>query len=100
MRVSGWITYDNKGRIVEKYEPFFSKGWDYEGRYDLPNCQKVMMYYDSLGRLIKTVNPDSSEKRTVYGKPVDLTKPETVYAEKTKISLHHRRRRSERSKSG
>ncbi len=27
--VSGWQIYDNKGRVVEKYEPFFSAGWDY-----------------------------------------------------------------------
>ena len=27
--VSGWQTYDNKGQVVEKYEPFFSTGWDY-----------------------------------------------------------------------
>ncbi len=27
--VSGWQVYDNKGRVVEKYEPFFSVGWDY-----------------------------------------------------------------------
>ena len=27
--VSGWQIYDNKGQIVEKYEPFFSEGWDY-----------------------------------------------------------------------
>src|SRR4029077_11882681 len=27
--VSGWQIYDNKGQVVEKYEPFFSEGWDY-----------------------------------------------------------------------
>ena len=27
--VSGWQVYDNKGRVVEKYEPFFAAGWDY-----------------------------------------------------------------------
>ena len=26
--VSGWQVYDNKGRVVEKYEPFFDAGWD------------------------------------------------------------------------
>ena len=30
--VSGWQIYDNKGRVVEKYEPFFSAGWDYAAR--------------------------------------------------------------------
>ncbi len=27
--VSGWQVYDNKGRVVEKYEPFFAVGFDY-----------------------------------------------------------------------
>ena len=27
--VSGWQIYDNKGRVVEKYEPFFAQGWDF-----------------------------------------------------------------------
>jgi hypothetical protein len=27
--VSGWKIYNNKGRIVEQYEPFFDKGFDY-----------------------------------------------------------------------
>lgn len=28
--VSGWQVYNNKGLVVEKYEPFFSQGFDYE----------------------------------------------------------------------
>lgn len=28
--VSGWQVYNNKGLVVEKYEPFFSSGFDYE----------------------------------------------------------------------
>ncbi len=31
--VSGWQVYDNKGRVVEQYEPFFSQGLD---DYELP----------------------------------------------------------------
>ena len=26
--VSGAQVYDNKGRVVEKYEPYFSAGWE------------------------------------------------------------------------
>ena len=32
--VSGWQVYDNKGRVVEKYEPFFAVGWDYAAPSD------------------------------------------------------------------
>ena len=38
--VSGWQVYDNKGRVVEKYEPFFSQGWDYRRRRATPSWAK------------------------------------------------------------
>ena len=47
--VSGWQVYDNKGRVVEKYEPFFASGWDYAPPIDDQYGQKVTMYYDALG---------------------------------------------------
>ncbi|MBK9284053.1 MAG: RHS repeat-associated core domain-containing protein [Sphingobacteriaceae bacterium] len=33
------------------------------------------MYYDPLGRVVKTVNPDRSEQRVVYGVPNNLNTP-------------------------
>ena len=39
--VSGWQVYDNKGQVVEKYEPFFSTGWDYAQPGDAQIGQKV-----------------------------------------------------------
>jgi RHS repeat-associated protein len=82
--VSGWQVYDNKGRVVEKYEPFFSIGWSYaapaEGA-DLDQLgQKLVMHYDPRGRLIRAVNPDGSEQRVVHGVPADLAKPEQFAA--------------------
>ena len=75
--VSGWQIYNNKGAVVEQYEPFFDKGFD----YSLPQLSstggilapqrgvKLKMYYDPLGRVIRTVNPDKSEQRVIYGIP-------------------------------
>src|SRR5690606_35689619 len=69
--VSGWKIYNNKGEVVEQYEPFFDKGFD----YTLPQLSttggiippqlgvKIKMYYDPLGRVIRTKNPDNSEQR-------------------------------------
>jgi RHS repeat-associated protein len=74
--VSGWQTYDNKCQVVEKYEPFFSDGWDYAPPTDTQRGQKVTMYYDPRGHVIRTVNPDGSEERVIYGVPADLTRPE------------------------
>lgn len=78
--VSGWQVYDNKGRIVEQYEPFFADGWDYAPPTDVQRGQKVSRYYDPRGQVIRTVNPDGSEQRVVHGVPgaidtPDLTNP-------------------------
>ncbi len=74
--VSGWQIYDNKGQVVEKYEPFFSRGWDYAPPTEVQFGQKITMYYDPRGQLIRTVNPDGSEQLVIYGIPTDLTKPD------------------------
>lgn len=74
--VSGWQTYDNKGRVVEKYEPFYSDGWEYTQPDENEMGQKATMFYDLRGQVIRTLNPDGSEQRVIYGIPVDLSNPE------------------------
>lgn len=74
--VSGWQIYDNKGRVVEKYEPFFSEGWDYGQPEDKKLDQKVTIFYDPRGHAIRTVNPDGSEQRVIYGVPGSLAAPD------------------------
>jgi hypothetical protein len=79
--VSGWQTYDNKGQVVEKYESFFSEGWDYAPPGDSQLGQKATMFYDPRGQVIRTVNPDGSEQRVIHGVPgkiglADLSDPE------------------------
>jgi RHS repeat-associated protein len=74
--VSGWQVYDNKGRVVEKYEPFFDTGYEYDPPSDAQFGQKATMLYDPRGQVIRTLNPDGSEQRVIYGIPADLTKPE------------------------
>jgi YD repeat-containing protein len=76
--VSGWQTYDNKGRVVEKYEPFFAAGWDYDppGLADLTQCRKATIQYDPRGRAVRTTNPDGSKQSVIFGVPADLAQPE------------------------
>lgn len=74
--VSGWQVYDNKGRVVERYEPFFSTGWDYGVPGDAQLGQKATMFYDPRGQVIRTLSPDGSEQRVIYGIPADLTHPD------------------------
>jgi RHS repeat-associated protein len=84
--VSGWQTYDNKGNVVQKYEPFFDVGWDYlslteaealreDGVRNLFG-QRLQQFYDPRGQLIRTLNPDGSAQRLIYGVPVDLSEPD------------------------
>ncbi|MDN5836011.1 MAG: hypothetical protein L0H12_01510 [Nitrosospira sp.] len=74
--VSGWQVYDNKGRVVEKYEPFFDTGYEYDRPGDAQFGQKATMFYDPRGQAIRTLNPDGSEQRVIYGIPADLTNPD------------------------
>jgi len=74
--VSGWQTYDNKGRVVEKYEPFFSAGWDYVPKADAQLGKKATLFYDPRGQVIRTLNPDGSEQRVVHGVPGKIASPD------------------------
>jgi hypothetical protein len=73
--VSGWQVYDHKGRVVEKYEPYFDRGWDYVAPAAGQLGAKVTMYYDPRGQVIRTVNPDGSEQRIIHGIPLAIDDP-------------------------
>ena len=74
--VSGWQLYDNKGQVVQKYEPFFSSGYGYDPPGDAQLGQRTTMFYDARQQLVRTVSADGSEQRVVRGIPVDLTDPD------------------------
>jgi RHS repeat-associated protein len=74
--VSGWQRYNNKGKIVEKYEPFFSTGWAYARPREAQVGQKATLFYDPRGNVVRTVNPDDSVQSVIYGVPSDLSNPE------------------------
>ena len=77
--VSGWQIYDNKGRVVQKYQPFFAVGFDFNEPVDTQLGQKATLFYDPRGQVIRTLNPDGSEQRVVLGVPVELGDPD-LYA--------------------
>lgn len=74
--VSGWQIYDNKGQVVKKHEPFYSEGWEFDPPTDAQLGQDVTIYYDPRGHAIRTVNPDDSEQRVVYGVPGSIGNPD------------------------
>lgn len=73
--VSGWQIYDNKGRVVRQYEPFYSTGFAYADLSDSLIGQKVEQFYDSIGRVYRTLNPDGSEQQVVFGVPGSIAAP-------------------------
>lgn len=74
MIVSGWKKYNNKGQVLESFEPFYSTGWAYRHEEEKKG-QKTKNIYDAKGRIIQTVSADESTMFLVHGKPFDLTKP-------------------------
>ena len=75
--VDGWQIYDNKARVVEKYEPFYSQGWEYTSASDKLLGQKIAYFFDPRGQQIRTVYPNQSEDLVVQGVPNDLDDPFT-----------------------
>jgi RHS repeat-associated protein len=73
--VSGWQVYDNKGHVVERFEPFFANGWEYAKPTADDRRASVKMRYDTLGRLVETTNPDGSQQAAIYGVPGTIPTP-------------------------
>ena len=61
--------YDNKARVVEKYEPFYDDGWAFQPEEDAKQGRHVEMYYDPRGNVLRTLNPDGSQECVIYGRP-------------------------------
>ena len=62
---SGWTIFDNKGRPVRTYEPFFSatNGFEFAAQTGV----STVLFYDPPGRVVATLHPDNSWEKTVFG---------------------------------
>lgn len=64
---NGRIILNNKGNAVKQYEPYFSVTHQYEDLKELVESGVTpIMYYDALGRLIRTDLPDGTLSRTEF----------------------------------
>ncbi|WP_432409198.1 SpvB/TcaC N-terminal domain-containing protein [Wukongibacter sp. M2B1] len=64
---NGRTVLNNKGNVVKQYEPYFSVTHNYEDVKELMETGfPTIMYYDALGRLIKTKMPDGTLSRTEF----------------------------------
>lgn len=64
---NGRTVLNNKGNAVKQYEPYFSVTHVYEDQKELVETGVTpLLYYDALGRLIKTEMPDGTLSRTEF----------------------------------
>lgn len=74
--VSGWQIYNNKGQVVEQYEPYFSTGFGFAPPTGDQLGQNSSMFYDPRGQLIQTTDPNGAFKLVVFGIPRQLDRPD------------------------
>jgi RHS repeat-associated protein len=61
---SGWTIFDNKGRPIRTYEPFFSTTNGFE--FAALNGVSTVQCYDPPGRVVATLHPDDSWAKVVF----------------------------------
>lgn len=74
--VSGSQVHDNKGRVVERYEPYFGTGLGYRPPAAEQLGRRVTVCHDPRGQVVRTRFPDGSEQRLILGVPARLTDPD------------------------
>ena len=61
---SGWKTYNNKGKPVRQYEPFFSPSFDYKSNEE--KGVSSVLFYDPLDRVVCTIHPNGTYEKVVF----------------------------------
>src|ERR1035437_7196841 len=71
---NGRTVLNNKGKPVKQYEPYFSTTYDYEDDKKLVEIGVTpVLYYDPVGRLLKTDFPDGTFSKTEFDAWQQLT---------------------------
>ena len=100
--VSGWQRYDNKGRVVEKYEPFFVhrlglRAAARERRSRRSGFGAVTMFYDPRGQRHPHREPGRLRAASLFGVPAISTIPSDPEQSPDAVGgLHLRRQRQRR----
>jgi RHS repeat-associated protein len=61
---SGWTIFNNKGKPVRQYEPFFSQTQRFE--YGVAVGVSPVVFYDPVGRAVVTLHPNHSYEKVVF----------------------------------
>lgn len=64
---TGRTIYNNKGKPVKQYEPFFSPTHEYEDEPDLVECGVTpILFYDPLERVVATLHPNHTYEKVAF----------------------------------
>ena len=61
---SGWTVFNNKGKPVRKYEPFFTATPEFE--FARAVGVSAVLFYDPVERVVATLHPDASYDKTTF----------------------------------
>lgn len=61
---SGWTIFNNKGKPVRQYEPFFSPSREFEFA-SIVGVSSVL-FYDPVGRVVATIYPNQTYEKVVF----------------------------------
>jgi RHS repeat-associated protein len=61
---SGWTIFNNKGKPVRQYEPFFSVSHDFE--FAAKRGVSPILFYDPVERVVATLHPEKTYGKVVF----------------------------------
>jgi len=61
----GWTVFNNKGKPVRQYEPFFSDTHDFE--FGVIRGVSPVLFYDPADRVVATLHPNHTWEKVVFG---------------------------------
>jgi len=64
---TGRTVFNNKGKPVRQYEPFFSATYLFESEREMTDTGvSPLLFYDPVGRVVATLHPNHSFEKTVF----------------------------------
>ncbi len=62
---SGWTVFNNKGKPVRQYEPYFTDTHHFE--FDVRIGKSPVLFYDPVARVVATLHPNHTWEKVVFG---------------------------------